>query len=317
MYKDKRISVALASYNGEKYIEEQLVSICNQTVKPDEIVISDDGSTDNTLSIIKKIASDKIAEGIDVKVVHNQIRKGVCGNFESAITNTTGDYIFLSDQDDIWLSDKVEKVMQTFFDYPEMLCVIHDATLIDGLGNDIVGTFNNRINAEKLNIEKGQVFKLESEDFLEQSVSGPLANGMVLCISKELLVKAVPFPRVSVCHDQWLLFCAICGNACVYLADSFEKYRLHGNNACGNSVYRGGLRDRLSKIMRRLKIEEENTSLDTYYLGQAMVAHLEAENMTETQAYETALRVQEVGEKLLDCKLGGDNSRFSKALQII
>ena len=95
-----RISVAMASYNGEKYIDKQLVSICRQTRRVDEIVISDDGSKDTTLEVIARIGASEDAQGIDFVVISDNPRHGYCGNFEWAIKHTTGDLIFLSDQAD-------------------------------------------------------------------------------------------------------------------------------------------------------------------------------------------------------------------------
>ena len=104
-----KISVAMASYNGEKYIKEQIRSILENLDEHAELVISDDGSTDETVAIVKEMArNDK-----RVKLIFGP-GKGIKKNFEYAIANCTGEYIFLSDQDDIWAKNKVKVVMQTF-----------------------------------------------------------------------------------------------------------------------------------------------------------------------------------------------------------
>ena len=95
-----KCSVAIATYNGEKYIREQLLSILNQTVPVDEIVVSDDGSNDNTLNIIKEFHDSRI-------VIYEESHLGVKQNFGNAISKTTGDIIFLADQDDVWERDKL------------------------------------------------------------------------------------------------------------------------------------------------------------------------------------------------------------------
>ena len=92
------ISVCIATYNGEKYIEEQIASILPQLKENDEIIISDDYSTDNTIQVLTKINSKKI------KIFKNQGEKGYTSNFENAIKQAKGNYIFLCDQDDVWLS---------------------------------------------------------------------------------------------------------------------------------------------------------------------------------------------------------------------
>ena len=104
------ISVCLATYNGEKYIKEQLLSIIKQLDENDEIIISDDGSNDNTISIIKNLDER-------IKIVFNTKEKGYTKNFENAITHAKGKYIFLSDQDDIWIDNKVEIMMSYLKNY--------------------------------------------------------------------------------------------------------------------------------------------------------------------------------------------------------
>ena len=101
MYNGKKISVALASFNGENYIEEQLVSILRNSVKPDEIVISDDGSTDRTLEIVRRVSDSDIADNVSFPIITDNPRHGFAGNLEHALLHTTGDFVFLCDQDDM------------------------------------------------------------------------------------------------------------------------------------------------------------------------------------------------------------------------
>ena len=119
------ISVCMATYNGGKYIKEQLDSILPQLGKEDELVISDDGSKDNTYSIIQSYGDERI------KLFYNHGKHGFVGNFENALKQCKGDYIFLSDQDDIWKVNKVSVVMEKLKDYS---LVIHDAEIVDGEG---------------------------------------------------------------------------------------------------------------------------------------------------------------------------------------
>ncbi|MEK5777350.1 glycosyltransferase, partial [Acinetobacter nosocomialis] len=103
---DNMISVCLATYNGEKYIVEQLTSILSQLSPTDEVIISDDHSTDETLLLIKSLNDPRI------KIITNELGKGYTKNFENAINHSSGDYIFLSDQDDVWVENKVELMMK-------------------------------------------------------------------------------------------------------------------------------------------------------------------------------------------------------------
>lgn len=128
-------SVAMCTYNGARYIEEQLRSIINQTVPVGEIVICDDRSTDNTIEIIEKVAKE-VSTPIHVYV--NEMNLGCVANFEKAIHLCKGDIIFLSDQDDLWMQDKVEVITNWFKLHPTMNVVFSDAILIDELGEPIM-----------------------------------------------------------------------------------------------------------------------------------------------------------------------------------
>lgn len=108
--KKMRISVAMATYNGEKFIRQQLDSILKQTIQPDEIVISDDGSKDSTLDIIKEFQR----KNPKIILVYNTRNHGADGNFANAFSNTTGDLIFPSDQDDLWEINKIELMYKEF-----------------------------------------------------------------------------------------------------------------------------------------------------------------------------------------------------------
>ena len=118
-----RVSVAMTSYNGEKYIHKQLSSILSNLGNNDEVVISDDGSTDNTRSIVEKFDDPR------VKLIIGP-QKGLVKNFEYAIRCCSGEYIFLCDQDDVWYNNKIDKVLDVFSKTNSIL-VEHDAVVVD------------------------------------------------------------------------------------------------------------------------------------------------------------------------------------------
>lgn len=122
------VSVAMCTYNGAQYIEEQLLSILHQSVPVDEIVICDDGSTDETIEIIKRIKRDA---AIPISIHINEPHLGVNLNFEKAIKLCHGDIIFLSDQDDIWEENKVDTIIDYFSTHEDKNVVFGDAVLID------------------------------------------------------------------------------------------------------------------------------------------------------------------------------------------
>ena len=122
-----KISVCLATYNGEKYIKEQLDSILPQLSANDEIIISDDNSTDDTINIIRSLNDERI------KIYVNKT-KGIVKNFENALNNASGDIIFLSDQDDVWKNDKVKKILSAFSSDNSLTLVFSNAEIIDENG---------------------------------------------------------------------------------------------------------------------------------------------------------------------------------------
>src|SRR5574344_1867255 len=127
------ISVALCTYNGEKYIEEQLLSIIHQTEKVDEIVVCDDCSVDNTIKKVEHIAVEHPEITFNIKV--NEQNLGVTKNFEKAIFLCKGDIVFLSDQDDVWNPNKVASIVQWFEKHPDKSTVFTNAILIDEQGS--------------------------------------------------------------------------------------------------------------------------------------------------------------------------------------
>lgn len=300
-----RISVAMATYNGEKYIEEQLLSICRQTRKPDEIVISDDGSKDRTLEIVDKFAKSCDAEGITFLILTDNPRHGWGGNFEWAISHTSGDLIFLCDQDDVWTSDKVEIVSHVFMQFPSALCVIHDADLIGKSGEPICGVFHQHLQYDRLQLVSSSIAKIPLNPYLEQSVSSPIANGMVTCISKNLLKTALPFPKSNGFHDHWLQFCAIAEDNCFCISNCLTHYRLHGQNVCGHHAFTGTAFDKIKKIIKRFK-SKQSEYFTNYFHGYAMMQYLVRAGKQDSPAYRTATSVYSIGrEKKRAAMTGG------------
>lgn len=201
------ISVCLATYNGEKYIKQQLSSILSQFSPNDEIIISDDGSNDNTLKIIRDFKDQRI------KIFNNEGPHGVVPNFENAIEHATGDYIFLCDQDDIWASDKVKRCMEVLQDYD---LVIHNSLLMDGEGNvSDVDFFSLRHS------QSGYWKNLYKNSFI----------GCCMAFRREVLEYTLPFPKHILWHDMWIGLMVEKRGKTKFIKDKLLYYRRHGNNA--------------------------------------------------------------------------------------
>jgi glycosyltransferase involved in cell wall biosynthesis len=124
-----RISIAMAAFNGEKYIGEQLESFGKQTVPPDEVIVSDDASSDRTVEIIEAF---KEHARFEIVLLRNKSRIGYTPNFGRAISQCTGDVIFISDQDDVWFPDKLQIVREVIEKNRAIHCVVNDMELTDG-----------------------------------------------------------------------------------------------------------------------------------------------------------------------------------------
>ena len=182
------ISVCIATHNGEKYIRAQLESILHQLSFEDEIVISDDGSTDRTLEIISSLGDTRI------RVVSQKSPKGLLGheyatlNFENALRNAKGDYIFLSDQDDVWVGNKIETSIKYLKSYDY---IVSDAYVTDADLNIISET---RFTKEE---------KVHFNKYLAVVLSTPY-QGSCAAFRRCVLEKALPFPKSLQSHDRWI-----------------------------------------------------------------------------------------------------------------
>ena len=205
-----RASVAMAVYNGEEYIRQQIDSILKQLGAEDELVISYDRSTDSTKAIIDGYA----CQDARVRVLENE-NPGVQNNFNNAVMACRGDYIFLSDQDDLWLDGKVEAVLSAFGQTGADL-VVHDGFFADGALNvfgetifTVYGTYNSPIR----NIVKCNFW------------------GCCMAFRSELRKIVCPFPnKHKVGHDLWIGIMTGFHGKIARVDDCLIKHRIHGNN---------------------------------------------------------------------------------------
>ena len=225
-----KLSVALCSYNGAKYIKEQIDSILNQTMPVHEIVVCDDGSTDETLQIVEKIHGDAPT---DIRVYKNEKKLGVCANFQKAINFCKGDVVFLSDQDDIWMQEKVESVVDYLENHPQIDVVFTDAALIDADGNSSALVPANLWGYHFTEIDR-RVF--DSGMQLESFVNGRVhATGATMAVRRLFIVEHPFLPlwnRGEVMHDYAITLLAAEGNRLGYIDQTLIKYRLHQNQTC-------------------------------------------------------------------------------------
>lgn len=221
------VSVALCTYNGAKYIEDQIRSILDQTLPVDEIVVCDDGSTDETLQIVDDIAKDT---SIVVRIYRNENNIGVCANFQKAVDLCQGDIVFLSDQDDVWYPHKVKTIVEWFDRHPEKAVVFTNADLIDGqsVKNEADTLWDYFfIPVDRKTFAKG----LE----LECMTNNTHATGATMAVRGSFL-KTHPFlsyTTESALHDLVIAINATEERCIGYVDECLIQYRIHEKQQVG------------------------------------------------------------------------------------
>lgn len=206
------ISVCMATYNGEKYIKEQLYSILSQLKDDDEVIISDDSSTDQTVNIIKSINDKRI------KLLEYQNFNSPTYNFENSLKYATKDFIFLSDQDDVWLSTKVETTLQYLKEYD---LIVSDCKVVDENLVVIEDSFFSLVNSRK-----GLIKNFVKNTYI----------GCCMCFKKSMLDYILPFPDKIAMHDIWIGLSTEMKGKVHFLKEPLILYRRHENTATSSGL---------------------------------------------------------------------------------
>jgi glycosyltransferase involved in cell wall biosynthesis len=207
--------VCIAAYQGERYIAQQLRSILPQLSASDEVIVMDDASSDGTFGEVASLQDPRIT------LTRSEANRGILRAFEAALARATGDIIFLSDQDDLWLAKKVETVLDAFAEDSNLMLIASDATLIDEDGN----TIGDSYYARRGKFRAGLIPNVLICRFL----------GCTMTFRSALLRSALPFPQATrVHHDVWLgCINALTGGKTKYIAEPLVEYRRHSTNVTG------------------------------------------------------------------------------------
>lgn len=243
-----KISVALCTYNGEKYIAKQLDSIISQSCKVDEIVVCDDVSADSTLSILESYS--RANPGL-FRIFKNDVNLRSNKNFEKAVQLCTGDYIFFSDQDDIWVRDKIEKTISVFNVHPAAEGVFSNAMLID----DYDAPYTNKSLWDLVRFFESE-YQKPVDIFTILTQTGNVVTGATFCIKKDVVGLVLPFPQSKhLYHDEWITFLLSKSKTLYYTPEKLIHYRLHGQQQVGVG-----------------KVDNENKALHDHNILQGRVA---------------------------------------------
>lgn len=198
----------MATYNGEKYLPEQLESFICQSRLPDELVVCDDGSSDGTVELLKRFAS---TAPFLVRIEQNKKNLGYVRNFERTLTLCAGDFVFLSDQDDVWLPQKLERVEAEFLANPMVQEISVDMIITDANLQRSSATQLGNVRASGLGDRR-------------------YAFGCCMALRREFLASLFPFPADVFSHDGWIADVTESFGVRKIIEEPLQLYRRHGNN---------------------------------------------------------------------------------------
>lgn len=241
-----RLSVALCTYNGERFLGQQLDSLLGQTLLPHEIVVGDDASTDGTWGILQAFALRAGELGVQVRLLRRERNLGFVRNFSETLRQVTGDIVFLCDQDDAWLPEKIATMADRFRADPPLWLLCTDAWLVAADGSRLGGLFEALELAgwERRALHEGRGFDV----LLRRS----MATGATAAFRRELLDVALPVGEGWV-HDEWLAIVAAVAGRVDLLDHRLIDYRQHGGNQIG--MRRRGLAEKWADLLRPREVQ--------------------------------------------------------------
>lgn len=302
----KKISVAMATYNGEKYIIKQLQSIYEQTRQPDEVIICDDASTDDTARLVQSfIAERRLSHW---RLFHNETNLGFKGNFRQAIGKTEGELIFLADQDDIWEANKVESMTAQMAAQPKIMALNCGYSFIDD--QDKVralrqkrGFCNN--NQLRLKVAENEVAPVP----FSAIVCHNYFPGCTLALTKELKDLFLEKYSETMLHDWFLNFLAAFYFDGLYFYNRpLIRYRLHSQNTIGmDAVFEKTVSSRSQVQQRWDEVAADEEEVHAYF----QAIRMDGENRGEKVAYiESCLAFFEAKKRALEEKNCGKMLRL-------
>ena len=300
---DLTVSVAMCTRNGAAHVEEQLRSILAQSVPANEIVISDDASSDETVSIARRVLAEAspVAGSPRLVLLENSRALGVRMNFEQALRTSTSDLIALCDQDDVWHPDRLAVGVREFSSSSDLLMLHSDARLVDESGAPMGHSL-----FEALGINETEQEAIRSGHGFEALLHRNLVTGATTMVRAELVTRAVPFPSPWV-HDEWLAIVAAATGRLDFSDAQLIDYRQHSTNQIGVRKLTGlgkirrvleprndrnrYLLERAEVLLARLEMLGDEVSPTVLDLARAKVAHQRARAALASARYRRLLPV--------------------------
>ena len=281
-----KISVAMCTYNGADFLPAQLESIVAQSRPPDEIVICDDSSTDETQTLLNRFAADS---PVPVSMQFNESNLGSVKNFEQAIRLCNGDVIALSDQDDVWRSDKLQLIEDSFNKAPKAGLAFSDAEIV---AEDL--TPLGRRMWDEVGFDSHKRKLVRSGRALEVLIMGWTVTGATMAFRSKFVKLSLPVPDgIAMIHDGWIALTIAAVADVVMIEEPLIKYRQHGGQQIGAPVKtqeagaRPGVMEELETAFRR-----RNRSADLHKI----LATLEERLSAQRSSFDTRDALSFVGD---------------------
>ncbi len=269
----QKLTVALCTYNGAEFLSKQLESIKQQTMPIHEMVVCDDGSSDETLAILERFSKQV---SFPVFVHRNPENLGSSKNFEQCLRLCQGDLIFLCDQDDVWMPEKVERIVNYLTEHPEHEAVFSNATMIDQAGFP-----TGKTSFEQIEFTADVQDKRNAGGSFRILLKGYIVTGAALAIKKQALERISPVPIITpeLIHDGWIALNLSIHNKIGFIKDCLIAYREHSNQQVGLkskpervSLVKRFTRSREEKLKGLRKKAEISHALLTYFEGKPEIA---------------------------------------------
>lgn len=253
------VSIAIATYNGERFIRQQIDSILSQSIQDFEIVVCDDNSHDETVNILRSYS----IKDSRIRLFTNNENVGFKRNFERAISKCKGEYIALCDQDDIWMPNHLQTLLNIIGDYP-MAC--GNALFIDENGSSLGVSLSERENLS--NFPSPGLDQAYTITFYRSAF-----QGASMLMKKSFCERCMPIPEKVEFHDMWFCLLGCFSGGISYTYEIINQYRMHGSNVTG---YRISPRNKSEDVIyilfrkkswiRRKNMLEEMIRDDNHYI---------------------------------------------------
>lgn len=240
-----RLSVALCTFNGSKFLQAQLDSLLAQERLPDEVVVGDDASTDETWDRLQVFARSAEARGVKVRLTRRATNLGYVKNFSQTLSQADGDVVFLCDQDDLWHPRKLALMEPAFAADPDLLLLCTDARLVDEHGQSLGKALFDALNLTATDLRAVHAGRAFDAVLLCRT----MVTGATMAVRRRLIDLALPVEPGWI-HDEWLAVVAAVSGRMDAMEQSLIDYRQHGGNQIGVPLHERTLHDKWRDLRR-------------------------------------------------------------------